>query len=128
LANAHGSILASTAVTAPANVGGTAAASNFEREWCGFFQSTADFATHTVINDPIAGAFVVHPPVSFNLNPTTYAPQSAGLIDACSTPFYNRDFYGRPFTVQLEAGGAVSTDIGAVEAQPADPMFANSFE
>ncbi len=126
----HGSILASTAAPAPLNVGGTSPPSSLTREWCGFFQSTADFASHTVINDPTTGTFVVHPPVTFNLDPTTYAPLSAGLIDACSTPAaYNLDFYGRPFNVQLEFGGPVRSDIGAVEAQlPNDIIFANGFD
>jgi hypothetical protein len=127
-ATAHSGILASTAAAAPVNVGGNAPATNFEREWCGIFQSTADFATHTVSNDPTTDSFVVHPQVNFNAHPVTYAPQSAGLIDACSAPFYNRNFYGRPFTVQLEAGAPVSADIDAVEAKPADPVFANGFE
>jgi hypothetical protein len=130
-ANAHGSILASTVTPAPANVGGVAPPSRLTREWCGFFQSTADFATHTVANDPTTANFVVLPPAAFNLAAGTYAPQSAGLVDACSPPAYNRDFYGRPFDVQLEPGGAVRADIGAVEAQPAalpDPLFANGFE
>ena len=127
---AHGSILASTSVPAPANVGGTSPPSNLTREWCGFFQSTADFAGHTVENDPTTGTFVVQPPAAFNLDPTTYAPLSAGLIDACSTPAaYNLDFYGRPFNVQLEAGAPVRSDIGAVEAQlPNDIIFANGFD
>ena len=130
-ASAHGSILASTVSPPPANVGGPAPASRLTREWCGFFQSTADFASHTVANDPTTATFVVLAPSAFNLAAGTYAPQSAGLIDACSPPSYNRDFYGRPFNVQLEPGGAVRADIGAVEAQPValpDPIFANGFE
>lgn len=130
-ASAHGSILASTVSPPPANVGGPAPASRLTREWCGFFQSTADFASHTVANDPTTANFVVLAPSAFNLAAGTYAPQSAGLIDACSAPSYNRDFYGRPFNVQLEPGAAVRADIGAVEAQPAvlpDPLFANGFE
>ncbi len=131
LATAHASILASTAAVAPANIGGNAPSTNFTREWCGFFQSTADFGGHSVINDPTTGSFVVLPPASFNLHPTTYAPQSSGLVDACSTPSYDRDFYGRQFNVQLEPGGPVRSDIGAVEAQPValpDAVFANGFE
>lgn len=130
-ASAHGSILASTVSPPPANVGGPAPASRLTREWCGFFQSTADFASHTVANDPTTATFVVLPPSALSLAAGTYAPQSAGLIDACSAPSYNRDFYGRPFDVQLEPGGAVRADIGAVEAQPValpDPIFANGFE
>jgi predicted outer membrane repeat protein len=130
-ASAHGSILASTAAVAPANVGGLGPASRLTREWCGFFQSTADFASHTVANDPTTATFVVLPPAAFSLAAGTYAPLSAGLIDACSAPSYNRDFHGRPFDVQLEPGGAVRADIGAVEAQPValpDPLFANGFE
>lgn len=130
-ASAHGSILASTVSPPPANVGGPAPASRLTREWCGFFQSTADFASHTVANDPTTFSFVVQPPSAFNLAAGTYAPQSAGLIDACSAPSFNRDFHGRPFDVQLEPGGVVRADIGAVEAQPValpDPLFANGFE
>jgi hypothetical protein len=127
-ASAHGSILASTVSPPPANVGGTAPPSRLTREWCGFFQSTADFASHTVANDPTTATFAVLPPSALNLAAGTYAPQSPGLIDACSAPSYNRDFYGRPFDVQLEPGGAVRADIGAVEAQPAGPLFANGFE
>jgi hypothetical protein len=130
-ARAQGSILASTATPAPANTGGPAPATRLRLEWCGFFQSTAGFASHTVVNDPTTGAFVTLPPSAFDLEPGTYVPRSAGLIDACSTPSYNRDFYGRPFNVQLEPGGAVRADIGAVEAQPLvlpGPLFANGFE
>lgn len=130
-ASAHGSILASTVSPAPANVGGPGPTSRLTREWCGFFQSTSDFASHTVANDPTTGAFVTLAPSAFSLDPGTYAPLSAGLIDACSTPSYNRDFHGRPYSVQLEPGGAVRADIGAVEAQPAvlpGPLFANGFE
>ncbi len=131
LATAHASILASTAAVAPANIGGNAPGSNFTREWCGFFQSTADFGSHVEGLDPTTGTFVILPPSSFNLHPTSYAPQSAGLIDACSTPSYDRDFYRRQFNVQLEPGGPVRSDIGALEAQPValpDAVFANGFE
>ncbi len=130
-ASAHGSILASTVTPAPANVGGLAPPSRLTREWCGFFQSTADFFSHTVANDPTTASFVVLPPTALVLAAGTYAPLDAGLIDACSAPAYNRDFYGRPFDVQLEPGALVRADIGAVEAQPAalpDPLFANGFE
>lgn len=130
-ATVHASIMASTAAVAPVNRGGTAASTNLTREWCGYFQSTADFGGHSVINDPTTGSFAVLTPASFNLHPTTYAPLSAGLIDACSTPSYDRDFHGLAFNVQLEPGGPVRSDIGAVEAQPValpDAVFANGFE
>ncbi len=130
-ARARSSIFASTAAPAPGNVGGTAPASRFSREWCGFFQSTADFGSHSVVADPTLGSFMVLPPSALDLDPLSFAPRSAGLIDACSNSSIGNDFYGRPYTTLLEPGSAVRADIGAVEAQSLalpDPIFANGFE
>lgn len=126
----HGSILASTSAPAPANLGGNSASSKLKREWCGFFQSTGDFAGHTVVPDPTTGTFVIQPPAAFDIDPVTYAPRSTELIDACSIPAaYNLDFYGRPFNVVLESASPVHSDIGAVETQlPNDVIFVNGFD
>jgi hypothetical protein len=129
IASARASIFASTAIPAPANAGGTAATTAFRRQYCGYFQSTADFAGHTVVNDPGLGTFVVLPPTALQLNPTTLEPMHTDLIDACSTTSdVNRDHYGRIIGTAIEPGATVAADIGAVEAQRPDPLFSNGFE
>ena len=127
---AQASIFASSVGT-PANVGyeGGIATTAFRRYWCGFFQSTSDFAGHTVINDPTTGSFEILAPSAFSLD-ANYAPLSTGLRDACTAPSgtLDRDFYGRPYSVVLEPASPVHADIGAVEAQPQDAIFSNGFE
>jgi hypothetical protein len=128
IAYAQASAFASTVGT-PVNVGyeGGVPTTNFRRYWCGFFQSTADFAGHTVVNDPGTGLFEVLAPAAFSVD-ANYAPQNSGLRDACTVPAVNRDFNGRPYGVVFEAGSAVHADIGAVEAQLQDAIFMNGFE
>lgn len=115
-------------VGAPLLVGleGGAAASQFNRYWCGYFINTSGFAGHTVVNDPATGVFYTAP--SFNVA-TNYAPSNAALRDRCSQPpgTLNRDFYGRAFNVAFAVGGPLA-DIGAVEAQLSDFVFSDGFE
>ncbi|MCC6562875.1 MAG: hypothetical protein IT478_16065 [Xanthomonadales bacterium] len=127
-AYAQASAFASTVGT-PANVGYEAGVptTNFRRYWCGFFQSTADFGLHTVVNDPTTGLFEVLAPAAFSID-ANYSPLSNGLRDACSTPAVNRDFNGHPYDVNLEPASAVHADIGAVEAQLQVAIFSNGFE
>lgn len=127
-AAAYASILASTVSPAPANTGGNDTASRFTRGWCGFFQSTADFAAHVVDPDPTLGSFTTLPPSAFDLDPVTYAPRSAHLIDRCSITTTSRDFHGASFHLQARPGSVAFTDIGAVEVQPQIEIFANGFE
>ncbi|MBK8284446.1 MAG: hypothetical protein IPK97_05945 [Ahniella sp.] len=127
VAYARASIFASTVSPAPTNVGESAPAANLIREWCGFFQNTADFLQHTTVLDPTTNIFQVHSPSDFVLD-ANYAPQTLALRDGCTAPSINRDFYGRPYDVNFEPAFAVHADIGAVEAQLADAMFANGFE
>jgi len=124
---ARASIFASTASPAPTNVGESAPTTNFVREWCGFFQNTADFIQHTTIVDPTTGLYQNHSPSAFVLD-ANYAPQTLALRDGCTAPTINRDFYGRPYDVNFEPAFAVHADIGAVEAQMVDAVFANGFE
>lgn len=126
-ARARASIFASTSGT-PLNLGETASPSRFTREWCGFFQSTAgtDFTGHTVLLDPGRASFDVLPPMALSLD-ASYAPLSSGLRDACTPPALVRDFYGNAFTTFFESGSTWA-DIGAVEAQRANALFANGFE
>ncbi|MBI2398436.1 MAG: hypothetical protein HYV17_11625 [Xanthomonadales bacterium] len=128
IAYAQASAFASTVGT-PATVGYEASVptTNFRRYWCGFFQSTADFGLHTVVNDPTTGTFEVLAPAAFSID-ANYAPLTTGLRDACTAPAINRDFYGRPYTANLEPASAVHADIGAVEAQLVDAIFSNGFE
>jgi hypothetical protein len=127
-AAAYASILASTASPAPANIGGNDTAARFTRGWCGFFQSTADFATHVVDLDPTLGSFTTLPPSAFDLDAQTYAPHSAQLIDRCSITTNSRDFHGASFHLQTRPGSVAFTDIGAVEVQPQIELFADGFE
>lgn len=125
---ARASIFASTAASAPQNVGEVAPSTNFTREWCGFFQSTADFASHSVVVDPVSGVYQVHAPAAFALA-SDYAPTTLALRDACRTPTtFDRDFYGRSYDVNLEPSSPVHADIGAVEAQLVPDIFKNGFE
>lgn len=127
-AAAFASILASTASPAPANIGGNDTAGRFIRGWCGFFQSTADFAAHVVEPDPTLGTFTTVPSSAFDLDPQTYAPRSAQLIDRCSLTTSSRDFQGAAFHLQTRPGSVAFTDIGAVEVQPQIEIFADGFE
>jgi hypothetical protein len=125
------SIFASSVTPAPLNVGGSGSPSNLSRQYCGFFQNTSDFASHSVINDPTLGTFVVLPPSSLQLDAATLAPLNADLIDACTfSASVPRDYYGNPTGVQFEPGSTARADIGAVERQivVVDPIFANGFE
>lgn len=127
-AAAYASILASTSTPAPANIGGNDSAGRFTRGWCGFFQSTADFAAHLVEADPTLGGFTTLPAAAFDLDPQTYAPRSELLIDRCSPADTGSDFRGAPFNQQTRAGSVAWTDIGAVERQPQAAVFADGFE
>lgn len=128
IAWARASIFASTAASAPQNAGESGSPSHLTREWCGFFQSTADFGSHTVVNDPITGTFETLPPSAFSLD-ADYAPLSTGLRDACRTPTsFTRDFYGRLYDVNTDPGSLVHADLGAVEAQLMPEVFADGFE
>lgn len=128
IAWARASIFASTAISAPLNVGELGLPSHLTREWCGFFQSTADFASHSVVNDPITGTFATLPPSAFSLA-ADYSPLSEGLRDACRTPTsFTRDFYGRLYDVTTDPGSLVHADLGAVEAQVTPELFADGFE
>lgn len=125
---ARASIFASTAASAPQNVGEVAPSTNFTREWCGFFQSTADFASHSVVVDPVSGVYQAHAPAAFALD-SDYAPTTLALRDACRTPTtFDRDFYGRSYNTNLEPTSPVHADIGAVEAQLVPDIFKNGFE
>jgi predicted outer membrane repeat protein len=124
------SALASTAAVAPANFGGGAAAANFTRERCGYFRRTDDLAGTTVVNDPGLGAFGLASGPSPELDPVSFSPTSALLIDRCTASAApDRDYYGNAFGLQYYAGSSVFADIGAVEAQlPNDIIFANGFD
>ena len=98
----------------------------FTRRWCGFFQRTSDFASHTQVVDPTLGGFTVLPPGDFGLDPQTFAP-GVGLVDWCTTSVVT-DFHGNAFGSAQFYPVAVSADIGAVETQlPAD-IFSDGFE
>ncbi|MBN8480144.1 MAG: hypothetical protein J0L88_00985 [Xanthomonadales bacterium] len=124
-ASVRANIFASSASPAPANFGGLAPNVNFRREWCGFFQRTDDFATHTVVNDPTSGTFQVLSPASYSLEPGTFAPGD-GLVDWCTKSVAD-DFYGAPFGSVALYPGAGPADIGAVENR-SDVIFADGFE
>lgn len=124
-ANVRANIFASTATPAPANVGGAAPPANFRREWCGYFQRTDDFATHTVVDDPTSGTFEVLANSAFSLQPGTYVP-GGGLVDWC-TKSVTDDFYGNPFGSVVYYPGAGPADIGAVENR-SDVIFDDGFE
>ena len=125
---ARASIFASTAASAPQNVGEAAPSTQFTREWCGFFQSTADFASHSVVVDPVSGVYEVHSPSAFALD-SNYAPTTLALRDGCRTPTsFDRDFYGRSYDVNLQPSSPVHADIGAVEARLQPELFKNGFE
>jgi hypothetical protein len=122
---ARAGIFASSVVPAPANVGGVAAPTRLRREWCGFFQDTGDFASHTEVADPTTGFFVAPGPGDYALDPVTFAP-GYGLVDWC-TPSTIDDFHGAPFgSVRYFVDGA-GADIGAVENRD-DVIFATAFE
>ena len=127
-AAAYASLFAATASPAPANIGGNDTTGRFTRGWCGFFQSTADFPAHVVDLDPALGSFTTLLPSAFDLDPQTYAPRSAALIDRCSLTTNSRDFHGASFHQQSRPGSVAYTDIGAVEVQPQIEIFANGFE
>lgn len=124
-ANVRANIFASTAIPAPANVGGAAPPVNFRREWCGYFQRTDDFATHSVVNDPTSGTFEVIATSAFSLQPGTFAP-GGGLVDWCTKSVAD-DYYGKPFGSVVYYPGAGPADIGAVENRN-DVIFADGFE
>lgn len=124
-ASVRANIFASSASPAPANFGGAAPNANFRREWCGFFQRTDDFATHTVVNDPTSGTFQLLAPGAFSLEPATFAPGD-GLVDWC-TKSVTDDFHGAPFGSVVYYAGAGPADIGAVENR-LDVIFAHDFE
>lgn len=125
---AESSAFASTVGT-PLAVGleGGALSSQFNRQRCGYFANTTGFAGHSVLNDPVTGTYTLASSFGIDAN---YSPTTADLRDACREPVgtLNRDFYGRPYTVIYEPGSPAHADIGAVEAQLADPLFANGFE
>ncbi len=121
------SILASTVSSIQPTLGGGTPGSALTREYCGFFQNTADFASHNVINDPTLGSFVTLPPSALSLDANTYAPLSPELIDACTTSI-TRDYYGRLFGLTYESLSPAPADIGAVEAQLNSVYFADGFE
>lgn len=124
-ATARAGIFASSVVPAPANVGGIGAPSHLQREWCGFFQDTGDFASHTVVPDPTTGTFMAPGPGDFGLDPVTFVP-GAGLVDWC-TRSVAHDFHGRPFGSVVRYPDAGPADIGAVENRD-DVIFAYEFE
>ncbi len=124
-AAARASIFASSAAAAPANVGGPAPPSQFTREWCGFFQSTADFASHTQVVDPTSGVFAVLAPSALQLDPDTYAPGD-DLVDRC-TPSVAHDYHGAEFGSLSYYPSDPPADIGAVENRD-DVIFADGFE
>ncbi len=124
-ASVRANIFASSAVPAPANFGGLAPNVNFRREWCGFFQRTDDFLSHTVVNDPTSGTFQVLGPASFSLQAGSFAPGD-GLVDWCTKSVAD-DFYGAPFGSVAYYTGAGPADVGAVENRN-DVIFANGFE
>ncbi|MFZ2237651.1 MAG: hypothetical protein WAV67_14935, partial [Dokdonella sp.] len=74
---ARASIFTSTAMPAPDTRGGAAAASNFRREWCGYFQQTFDFASHTVVPDPTTGTFQTISPSVMPLAAGSLVPNNA---------------------------------------------------
>lgn len=123
------SAFASTVGT-PLAVGyeGGAPAASFRRYWCGYFaNTTSNFAGHTVFNDPTTGSYALA--ANFGVD-AAYAPIHPDLRDACSPPTgtLNRDFYGRPYDVNFEPASPAHADIGAVEAQLQDDVFADGFE
>lgn len=122
---ARASIFASSAGTAPANVGGTAPPAQFTREWCGFFQSTADFASHTQVVDPTSGVFTVLPPGALQLDPETHSPGD-DLVDRC-TPSVMHDYHCAEFGSLSYYPNDPPADIGAVENRD-DVIFADGFE
>ncbi len=122
---ARASIFASSASPAPANIGGTAAPSQFTREWCGFFQDTSDFATHAVVPDPTSGDFVTIPTAGFELDPETFSPGDT-LVDRC-TPSVAFDYHGAGFGSLSYYPDDPPADIGAVENRD-DVIFADGFE
>lgn len=124
-ASVRANIFAASALPVPANVGGVAPATNFRREWCGFFQRTDDFATHSVTNDPTSGGFQVLAPANFSLEPGTFAPGD-GLVDWC-TKSVGIDFHGNAFGSVVYYPGGGPADIGAVENR-SDVIFADGFE
>lgn len=121
---AQASIFGAVGVTAPVAVAGAAPPSRFTRRWCGFFQSTAGFESHTVIPDPTSGLFEVLPPGALVVNGTTFAP-GADLIDRC-TVSVERDFHGERFGGVHVYPESPPGDLGAVEWY--DTIFRDGFE
>lgn len=122
---ARAGLFASSAVPAPANVGGPAPPAQFTREWCGFFQSTADFGSHSVVTDPTSGVFTTLAPGALQVDPVTFAPGD-DLVDRC-TPSTARDFHGAAFGSVSYYPGDPAADIGAVENRD-DVIFAYDHE
>lgn len=120
----------SSTVGAPLPVGyeGGALASSFRRYWCGYFANTSsNFTGHTIINDPGTGTYALASSFAVDAN---YVPTTEQMRDACSPPTgtLNVDYYGRTYNTVFEPGSPVHADLGAVEAQLADPLFSNGFE
>lgn len=122
---ARAGIFASSASPAPATVGGTAPSSQFTREWCGFFQDTSDFASHTQVVDPTSGVFTVLAPGALQLDPVTLAP-GGNLVDRC-TPSVVHDYHGAEFGSLSYYPEDPPADIGAVENRD-DVIFEDGFE
>ncbi|MBL0028305.1 MAG: hypothetical protein IPO95_04195 [Rhodanobacteraceae bacterium] len=120
----------SSTVGAPSAVefeGGTPT-TNFRRYWCGYFANTStNFSGHTVVNNVATGTYNLAASFSVDAN---YSPTHADLRDACTAPpgAQNRDFYGRPYSVDFPPTNSLQADIGAVEAQLQVDIFENGFE
>lgn len=124
-ATLRASILAATATPAPVTVAGVGAPNRLRREWCGLFQDTSDFASHTEIVDPTSGVFTVLSPASLKLDPETYAP-GEDLVDRCTRSITN-DFHGNAFGSVAYFPNDPPADIGAVENRD-DVIFADGFQ
>ncbi len=124
-ATLRASILASTVMPAPVTVAGVGTPNRLRREWCGFFQSTSDFASHTEIVDPTSGVFTVLSPAELALDPETYAPGD-DLVDRC-TRSITTDFHGNAFGSVAYYPEDPPADIGAVENRD-DVIFADGFQ
>ncbi|HRG16339.1 MAG TPA: hypothetical protein PLB00_10090 [Pseudomonadota bacterium] len=101
---------------------------NFRRYWCGYFvNTTTNFSGHTIVTNAATGTYNLAANFSVDAN---HSPTHADLRDACTTPggTLNRDFYGRPYSVDFPPANTLQADIGAVEAQLQDGIFSNGFE
>lgn len=101
---------------------------NFRRYWCGYFANTStNFSGHTVVNNPATSTYNLA--ANFSVD-ASYSPTHADLRDACTAPpgNQNRDFYGRPYSVDFPPASTLQSDIGAVEAQLLGNIFSNGFE